>query len=148
MRIHTWVGSPVREVFHGMDRQLFEDLRPPGLPMTILRFDGSCLGDWIELEVGPSWCPHRWRSLITGYSVSDIESWFVDTGRTLPPPLKRWKHRHIVARARNGSQIIDDLTFSTGFFPLDLLIYPFIAFLLLNRKPVYRRRFGKSLSDS
>ncbi len=139
--IHTPVEQSPEKVIKGFDDKLFIALKPPLLPMRLRRFDGCERGDEVHLEVGPNWMSQRWEALIIDHDNTPDEIFFVDTGKILPKPLKKWMHRHRILRKINGSEIIDDITFSTGWILLDWLIFPLLYLQFWIRKPVYQRHF-------
>lgn len=145
MQLHlkTYVSQNYRQVFNAFDEQLFRKLSPPYPRLRLLRFDGSAPGDRVEVELQIGIKSFRWTSLITSREVTDTEAWFVDEGQELPPPLKQWHHRHLIAKNGSGSIIHDIITYSTGNKPLDLLLYPLMRLQFGMRGPVYRREFGK-----
>jgi ligand-binding SRPBCC domain-containing protein len=85
----------------------------------------------------------EWISDITEAETNEREAYFVDEGQTLPPPLRYWKHRHIVRKIDGQSSlIIDDISYETQNRLLDLLLYPLLWLAFFPRKFVYRRYFG------
>ena len=145
MQLHlkTHVRQNYRKVFDAFDEQLFRKLAPPYLALKLLRFDGSMPGDVVEVELQTGIKSFRWTSLITSRSITETEACFVDEGQELPPPLKRWHHKHLVTVNGAGSTIHDIITYSTGNKVLNLLLYPFMQLAFGMRKPVYRKIFGK-----
>ncbi len=124
------------------DLDLFEALKPIGAKMEVVQFTGSKTGDIVELKfVSP--IKAKWVSKITDHG-SDVNSaYFVDEGDTLPFPLKRWKHKHIVEKVDdNYSLIVDNIQYSSGLWLLDLLLYPAMLVGFYPRKFSYRKYFG------
>lgn len=139
--IETEVNTNFESVFAAFDEQLFMALNPPIMPVKLRRFDGCQKGDLVQIELPIG----LWESLITENGESDSEIYFIDEGRKLPFPLKKWRHQHRIQRTgENTSLIIDKIDFSTNFAPLDWLMYPVLYLQFLYRKPVYRKRFGKT----
>jgi len=89
-----------------------------------------------------------WTSIITHDSTTENGFDFIDEGKKLPFPFKKWKHHHIVTQNEdNGSDIIDDISYHSAFILLDLLLYPLMFAQFLYRRPVYKRVFGKPFSN-
>ncbi|MDX5423360.1 MAG: hypothetical protein LPK07_06665 [Hymenobacteraceae bacterium] len=145
MRIHlkTKVKQDYLRVFESFDEQLFRKLSPPYPKLKLLRFDGSKPGDRVEVELQTGIKSFRWTSLITERSITDTEAFFIDEGQELPPPLRRWHHKHLVTKNGRGTVIHDIITYSTGSRLLDLLLYPLMQVQFGMRGPVYQREFGK-----
>ena len=145
MRLHlkTTVQQDYLSVFHAFDERLFRKLAPPFPKLKLLRFDGSEVGDMVEVELQTGVKSFRWTSLITQREITETEAWFVDTGQELPPPLRRWRHKHLVTKNGKGAVIHDIIDYSTGFKPLDLLLYPLMLAQFGMRKPIYRKMFQK-----
>jgi ligand-binding SRPBCC domain-containing protein len=145
VRIHlkTNVCGDHREVLAGFDEKLFRRLAPPFPRLRLLRFDGSRPGDRVEIELLTGLKRFRWTSLITERQVTDQEAWFTDQGQQLPPPLRYWRHRHLVTNRGNGASTIHDIIdYRTSFRLLDGLLYPLLWAQFAYRKPVYRRVFN------
>lgn len=145
MQLHlkTAVAQDYMQVFNAFDEQLFRKLSPPYPRLRLLRFDGSRPGDVVEVELQTGIKSFRWTSLITDRSITGTEAYFIDQGQELPPPLKVWHHKHLVTKNDSGAIIHDIITYSTGFKPVDVLLYPLMLLQFGMRKPVYRRVFGK-----
>ncbi|MBD1397380.1 hypothetical protein H9Q13_09405 [Pontibacter sp. JH31] len=145
MRLHlkTAVQQDFLSVFHAFDEQLFRRLAPPYPKLKLLRFDGSDVGDQVEVELQTGIKSFRWTSLITEREITDTAAWFIDEGQELPPPLRRWQHKHLVTKSGNSSVIHDIIDYGTGFKLLDLLLYPLMLAQFGMRKPTYRKVFGR-----
>jgi ligand-binding SRPBCC domain-containing protein len=124
------------------DLDLFEALKPIGAQMEVVQFTGSKTGDIVELKfVSP--IKAEWISKITDHGSDRDSAYFVDEGEVLPFPLQQWKHRHIVERVDDDySIIVDDIQYSSGFWLLDLLLYPAMLVGFYPRKFSYRKYFG------
>lgn len=143
IEIKTLVDSNYKQVSNQFDRNLFLALKPPLIQLELKVFDGCEKGDKVEMELGFLGVKQVWKSLITEHGVDDDKSYFIDEGVELPPPLKKWKHRHILENVDDTkTRIIDDIQFSTGFKLLDLLIYPVMYVQFWYRKPIYKRFFN------
>ena len=142
--LKTKVDGYYKEVMRRFDLALFEALKPIGAKMEIRQFTGSETGDIVELEfVSP--IKAKWRSEITDHGSDDKQAYFIDEGRVLPFPLKKWKHRHIVEKIDDdASCIIDDIYFSSGIKILDILIYLPLLLSFYPRKKIYKRYFRKN----
>jgi ligand-binding SRPBCC domain-containing protein len=145
MRLHlqTAVEQDFISVFQAFDEKLFRKLAPPYPKLKLLRFDGSIPGDVVEVELQTGIKSFRWTSLITEREITTAEAWFVDEGQELPPPLKQWRHRHLVTKNGAGAIIHDIIDFSTGYKALDVLLYPLLLTQFGMRKPIYKKVFGK-----
>jgi ligand-binding SRPBCC domain-containing protein len=143
LHIKTSVGQNYLHVFEAFDEQLFRQLAPLYPRLKLLRFDGSLPGDLVEVELQTGLKSFRWTSRITDRSITDTEAYFVDEGQILPPPLKHWRHQHLVTRNGSGAIIHDIIEFSTNSEWLDRLLYPIMLGAFSMRKPVYRKVFGR-----
>lgn len=139
----TVVKENWQEVMKGFDVKLFEALNPPFPPVKVLRFDGCKTGDMVSLELNFLLFKQTWTSLITDHGEANNGFYFIDEGRKLPFFLQRWKHRHGIAGLTQGSEIIDDIQYSSGTWLTDVLLYPFLYLQFRMRKPVYQKYFDK-----
>lgn len=142
--LRTAVAQPPAQVMAGFTQALFVALAPPFPKLVLHRFDGSRTGDVVEIELKTGLANLHWTSLITDSGVlPDGTHFFIDEGQTLPPPLRRWRHRHLVQPGpAGGSVVVDDLEYSTGRAWLDALLWPAMWAQFAWRKPIYRRWFG------
>ncbi len=138
LKISTAVATPHKVVFAAFNEKLFLALKPPLLPMKLLRFDGCNVGHEVHIDLGLQ----VWISLITESVQNEEECYFVDEGSQLPFPLSSWRHLHLIKKNKDHTLIIDDITFSSGFVLLDFFLYPFLYFMFWLRQPVYRKFFG------
>ncbi|MBB6609631.1 hypothetical protein H7F15_01140 [Pontibacter sp. Tf4] len=145
MQLHlkTNVRQNYRQVFDAFDEQLFRKLAPPYPKLKLIRFDGSEPGNVVEVELQTGIKSYSWTSLITERTITDTEAWFIDEGQILPPPLKRWHHKHLVTANKSGATIHDIINYSSGNKMLDLALYPFMLAGFGMRKPIYQKVFGK-----
>lgn len=145
MRLHlqTAVQQDYLSVFHAFDEQLFRKLAPPYPKLKLLRFDGSAPGNVVEVELQTGISAFRWTSLITVREITEERAWFVDEGQEVPPPLRQWRHKHLVTKHGNGAIIHDIIEYSTGYKALDVMLYPFMLAVFGMRKPVYKKVFRK-----
>ena len=154
-RIKTRVSQAREIVFEGFGVDLFKALEPPFSKITLHRFDGSKLGDRIELEI-LLWGILRqsWKNEITEYEKTEKHFFFVDEGIEVPFPLKKWRHKHLVTQELNGTKgeksgiesgcfITDEISYSTGTLIIDWLAFPIIWLQFYMRKPIYRKFFGR-----
>jgi len=140
--LKTKVKGHYLRVMERFDLDLFEALKPIGAQMEVVQFTGSKTGDIVELKfVSP--IKAEWISKITDHGSNRDSAYFVDEGEVLPFPLQQWKHRHIVERVDDDySIIVDDIQYSSGFWLLDLLLYPAMFVGFYPRKFSYRKYFG------
>lgn len=143
LHLQTAVQQDHLSVFHAFDEQLFRKLAPPYPRLKLLRFDGSAPGDVVEVELKTGIKSFRWTSLITEREITDKAAWFVDEGQEVPPPLRKWRHKHLVTQHGGGAIIHDIIEYSTGYKALDVILYPFMLAAFGMRKPVYRKVFLK-----
>ncbi len=142
IRLQTSVNQSAKEVWTGFNKDLFLKLSPPFPKVRLLQFDGSIKGDRVGLELNFGIFKQKWISDITDNGENDKEIYFVDQGTVLPFFLKKWKHRHILLKKDTGSDIIDEIYFTTGYLLTDLLMYPGLYLQFLYRKPIYRKFFS------
>jgi ligand-binding SRPBCC domain-containing protein len=144
MKIHisTPVAQSARRIYEGFDENLFRALAPAFPKLEILRFDGSKIDDEIHINLNVLGWKIRWDAIITAYNETDDAIYFVDEGKKLPFFLKSWQHKHIMKKSDTGSVIVDDITFSSGWWGLDFLLYPALYGQFYQRKPVYKRYFA------
>ncbi|MGY3088359.1 ligand-binding SRPBCC domain-containing protein [Hymenobacter sp. UYAg731] len=141
--LRTAVSQPPAVVMAGFTRELFVALAPPFPRLRLLRFDGCCTGDRVEIELDTLVKRLPWTSLIVDDGVQpDGTQFFVDEGQILPPPLRFWRHRHLIQPGpQGGSMIVDALEYRTASRLLDALIYPAMWAQFAWRRPIYRRWF-------
>jgi len=141
--IRTSVNQTPKQVWYGFDLQLFEALKPPVIPLKVLRFDGCETGDEVHLQLGPEAFAQNWQAKIIDHGQKDGGYYFVDTGKVLPPPLSTWTHRHLMLpNANGGTDVIDNITYSTGNSILDWIIYPVMYLQFAARGPIYKKYFA------
>ena len=141
--LRTAVSQPPAVVMAGFTRELFVALAPPFPRLRLLRFDGCHSGDRVEIELDTLVKRLSWTSLIVDDGTQpDGTHFFVDEGQVLPPPLRFWRHRHLIQPCPNGgSVIVDALEYRTASRLLDALIYPAMWAQFAWRRPIYRRWF-------
>ena len=141
--LRTAVAQPPAKVMAGFTRELFIALAPPFPRLRLLRFDGCRTGDRVEIELDTLVKRLPWTSLIVDDGQQpDGTLFFVDEGQQLPPPLRYWRHRHLIQPGpAGGSIIVDDLEYRTATPLLDALLYPAMWAQFAWRKPIYRRWF-------
>ncbi|MFT4736454.1 MAG: ligand-binding SRPBCC domain-containing protein [Cyclobacteriaceae bacterium] len=139
--IKTAVGAKRPAIKTGFTKELFLSLNPPFPPVKLLQFDGCKTGDKVALELNFIFFRQQWISDIIEDSEGGSTWCFVDRGIKLPFFLSTWQHRHSVIDLMQGSEIIDDIEFSTGLKFVDLLMYPVLYLQFLYRKPIYKSVF-------
>jgi ligand-binding SRPBCC domain-containing protein len=144
--LRTEVAQPPAAVMAGFTQDLFLALAPPFPKLTLHRFDGCRRGDQVEIELDTLVTKLPWTSLITEDGIlPDGTHFFVDQGQTLPPPLRYWRHRHLIEPGpAGGSVIVDNLEYRTASPWLDKVLYPAMWAQFAWRRPIYRRWFGQS----
>lgn len=143
--LRTAVAQPPAQVMAGFTCELFVALAPPFPRLRVLRFDGCLTGHRVEIELDTVVKRMPWTSLIVDHGqLPDGTLFFVDEGQTLPPPLRYWRHRHLIQPGPDGgSVIVDDLEYRSGSRALDALLRPAMWAQFAWRRPIYRRWFGK-----
>jgi ligand-binding SRPBCC domain-containing protein len=129
-------------VWQRFDDTLFQKLNPPWIMAELLRFDGNQVGHEVHIAINFIFFKQKWISVITSNTSVSGDYEFVDEGRQLPFFLKTWRHRHVIRPQDQGTAIIDDIQFSTGWLVGDVLLYPLLWAQFAYRKPVYRRYFA------
>ena len=144
--ISTIVEQTHKKVFESFNQELFMKLKPPGIGLKILRFEGCKTNDIVELELDFIFFKQYWKSTIIEDYQDDHEIYFIDSSNSkeLPFFLKGWEHKHRILNYKNGSKIIDEIDFKAPF-GLDILIFPLLWVQMAWRGPIYRKSFRKSI---
>ncbi|WP_426058222.1 SRPBCC family protein [Hymenobacter sp. B1770] len=142
--LRTAVAQPPAKVMAGFTRALFVALAPPFPKLRVLRFDGCATGDQVEIELNTLVKRLKWTSLIVDHGqLPDGTHFFIDEGQVMPPPLRYWRHRHLIEPGpHGGSVIVDALEYRTASPLLDAVLYPAMWAQFAWRKPIYRRWFS------
>ena len=141
LKITTQVNADWKTVQQGFNEELFKALNPPFPKVSLRQFDGCEKGDIVDLELNFLVFKQRWKSEIIDDHTTEKSFYFIDVGVKTPFFLKSWKHQHIIQASINGSEIIDQITFTTGTLFTDLIMYPLLVGQFLYRKPIYKKRF-------
>jgi len=136
IKLRSKVARDIRFVQSNFDEALFHHLLPPGA--ELIAYGGSKKGDIVHLKLPLA---GEWISEITENGKSEHQYYFIDEGRQLPFPLKKWKHRHVLHRDQGHTIVEDDMSYSTGNVLLDLLFYPVLLFSFLPRIWQYKNYF-------
>jgi ligand-binding SRPBCC domain-containing protein len=128
-------------VFQAFDINLFMKLKPPFSSLIINRFDGCNKGDIVNIDIKLFGCLNNWVSEIIDSNISESEAYFIDSGKILPSPIKKWIHKHTIKKSLNGCVIIDDIRYETSGKIIDFLIFPFLYLAFYLRKSAYRKYF-------
>lgn len=151
IRLSVQVEQDYKAVFTGFTEDLFKQLKPPGVRMKLVRFDGCQKGDIVQLELKVlGFIKQMWKSTVTDSGKRAREFYFVDEGKgaELPFFLKKWKHRHrMIDEGERGTTIIDDFEY-TAPLGMNWLLYPVLWAQFAYRKAVYKRVFKKPSVDS
>lgn len=126
--LRSKVIGDLEVITNRFDADLLRYLLPPGA--QLIEFGGSKKGDIVHLKLPLG---GEWISEITEHKVLENMSSFIDEGRKLPFPLKKWKHKHILHRSGKNTIIEDNMTFSTGCIITDMLFYPVLLAAFLPR---------------
>jgi ligand-binding SRPBCC domain-containing protein len=139
--IHAEVKGHFREVFRAFDEQFFRYLLPAFPKIELKQFTGSEKGDVVHLHM-KVFGGQDWISDITEDECNSDECFFIDEGRTLPFPLRAWRHKHRILRmTEHTSMIRDEIEFSSGLVLFDYLLYPFLYLAFYPRKKAYTKYF-------
>ena len=142
LRFNTLVPCSKEKVKLGFNKELFLELTPPGVSVFLERFDGCSPGNEVHLQIGAIGFRQKWISQITDEVFNDKEWYFIDEGKVLPWPLKRWKHIHkVIAVGENQSEIVDDITYDTGNSMMNILMYPSLWLSFAVRPSRYKKFF-------
>jgi ligand-binding SRPBCC domain-containing protein len=141
--IKTKVGQDYKTVFSKFDLYFFKMLKPPFIGFKVNRFDGCETGDEVHVEFNTLGWKQEWKALIIEKTETDNEIYFVDEGLQLPRPLKKWRHKHIIAKFIDSTIIIDNIAYITNSIFLDILLYPVMYLQFFLRKGVYKSYFKK-----
>jgi ligand-binding SRPBCC domain-containing protein len=138
----TPIQLPFEKIRDRFNRDLFVFLSPGFIPSTLKRFDGCKKGDEVHIELGFSWLPQKWVSIIS-LEETNASGWlFIDEGKILPWPLSFWKHQHRVDKiSDNESKIVDDIHYECSPAFLAPIIRPFIWSVFAIRPKRYQKFF-------
>jgi ligand-binding SRPBCC domain-containing protein len=131
------VKGDFKSVYKRFDADLFRYLLPPGA--ELIEFGGSKKGDMVHLKLP---LIGEWISEIVEDGISANKCYFIDEGRTLPFPLKTWRHKHILHKLGDDTIIEDNMSFSTGNIITDLAFYPVLLLAFLPRVMQYKSYFN------
>tara|TARA_B110000046_G_scaffold48975_1_gene54442 strand:- start:125 stop:547 length:423 start_codon:yes stop_codon:yes gene_type:complete len=137
IRLKSKVTCELETVHSRFDGELFKYLLPPGA--QLIEFGGSTKGDIVHLKLPLA---VEWVSEITENGKSEDSYYFIDEGRKLPFPLKKWKHKHILKASGQHTIIKDNMSFSSGNIVADAIIYPVLLLLFLPRIWQYKSYFN------
>jgi len=139
IKFSTPVEQECGKVFAQFDEKLFEALSPPLMPIKLLRFDGCKKDDEVHLDFPFG---QKWISIITEAKETKNQIFFVDEGKLLPFPLKKWQHFHRILYNKEHSIIVDEIYFQTNYLLLDYLVYPLFWLVFGYRKIIYKKKFA------
>lgn len=142
-KISTKVEQDFESVFNKFDVYLFKRLKPPLIGLKVNRFDGCEKGDEVHVEINTLGWKQEWIALITEKTATNNEIYFVDEGLQLPKPLKKWRHKHVIAKFIDNSIIIDNIAYNTNSVFLDILLFPVVYVQFFLRKGAYKSYFKK-----
>lgn len=114
----------------------------PSFPKLIInRFEGSAVGDTVDISLNVYLKTFRWVSKIIEREEADSYAFFIDKGVLLPPFLNFWEHKHLLSLSQGKLCLTDQVTFKTGFVLLDYLMYPVFYGQMFSRKSKYKKWF-------
>jgi ligand-binding SRPBCC domain-containing protein len=136
----TPIPRNYKRVAEGFTSELFLYLTPSWLPGKLIRFDGCKIGNEVHIELGHP--KLYWVSEITDEAMTPLSWHFVDEGKVLPWPLKKWRHKHSVVKISDEeSQIIDDIEYHCSNKFLEKSIYPMLYSMFSIRPARYKKFF-------
>jgi ligand-binding SRPBCC domain-containing protein len=139
----TPVPQPVGVIKAGFTRELFQYLDPGFIPSELLRFDGCHPGNEVHIAIGVPGLRQKWISIITAEEETEQGWSFIDEGKVLPWPLKKWKHHHRVDKiSASESSIVDDIQYECSPAFLTPLMKPFLWMVFAVRPSRYKKFFG------
>jgi len=139
----TEVLGKLSDIKKGFNQDLFLKLKPPFMALQLDRFDGCEVGNEVHLRLGLGWPAQKWVSLITEAHEKDKEWLFVDEGKLLPFPLKKWRHEHRVIQKTDSTCVISDsIQFQGTNSLLERLIWAPLWLSFSYRPKVYLQIFG------
>ena len=130
------VPQDLTSVYNRFDGNLFKFLLPPGA--QLIEFGGSKKGDIVHLKLPLA---GEWISEITEDGMSQDMRYFIDEAKTLPFPLKKWKHKHVLHGIGESTVIEDNMSFTTGNIIADIIIYPVLLLSFVPRLWQYKSYF-------
>lgn len=132
------------DVFSHFNESLFKALNPWFMPMKVELFEGCLPGHQVIVRLGGPLIRARWVSEIVSFQKNENEISFIDIGKELPFPLKKWEHRHRIIKTGNHScKIIDEITYQASYAWLNSLIKPLMCLQFGVRKRAYTQYFRK-----
>lgn len=132
------------DVFSHFNESLFKALNPWFMPMKVELFEGCLPGHRVIVRLGGRLIRARWVSEIVSFQNNKNEIYFIDIGKELPFPLKKWEHRHRIIKTGNHScKIIDEITYHTSYPWLDYLVKSAMYLQFGVRKKKYTQYFRK-----
>jgi ligand-binding SRPBCC domain-containing protein len=138
----TPINQTMETVAKRFDKKLFNFLSPEFSAVKIKRFDGCMTGDEIHLELTTLGMHQDWVSVITSHREDSQEWGFIDEGKILPWPLKRWHHHHrVVKTSEFRCEIIDDIHYECPNQALEKIMYPVLWSVFAIRPGRYKKFF-------
>ncbi len=142
INIKTKISAPFNVLLENFNQELFLYLKPPLMEVDLKQFDGCRKNDSIILELSHLFGKNTWESLVTEEAKTDKTWYFIDEGKILPPPLKDWRHTHIVHKINEEEcYLIDDINYKSSNVFLDVILFPVIYFQFWFRKNKYQQYF-------
>jgi ligand-binding SRPBCC domain-containing protein len=145
LKFEQKVDKNKEEVFSHFNEKLFLSLNPPWNPLKLLRFDGCSKKDEVHLLLGVPPFRQRWVSQIVSSYTTPSSIVFVDKGKTIPFPFKKWIHKHSVFEVSKNQSVVKDDIYVTFKWPEPLwntLLYPLLYALFSYRPRAYKKFFS------
>lgn len=136
----THVNAPIDHVAKNFNQELLEKLKPPGVSMELLRYDGQFAGNQLSFKIGIGPFKQQWDGIITAHRYTQAHWLFRDEGLRLPKPLKNWKHTHALKSIDSKTTAVIDRIKFEGNSKLStlFLVIPMIMMFFM-RKPGYKK---------
>jgi ligand-binding SRPBCC domain-containing protein len=143
MIIRSEVKCGFEKVSADFGSDLFRFLLPPKYIATLVEYQGSKPGSKVHIRFKFPF-PSDWISIIKSEEKDAGKYVFMDEGEKLPFGLTSWKHIHRVIKIDEiHTEIIDDMSFSTGHRIFDFLLFPVLFLSFYPRKRLYKQYFEK-----
>lgn len=123
------------------DEDFLVKVSPPWVGLKVKRLDGVQKGCEVHLDVKILKWQFKWISRVADFGKNGSEVFFTDDGVQLPCFLKSWRHSHRLIPQDDGTIIVDDVTYNSPFFLLDLLLFPAIYLQFYWRRHIYSSSF-------
>lgn len=139
--VSTRLNQPLNTVKDGFGEALLAQLTPPGIRLSMIRFDGIYAGARMHFRISQLLGTWNWEGVIEQKKENDRMLVFTDKGLQLPPGLKSWHHTHAILRQNDSTVIIDRVRFSGKNIFFTMFWWMAVSVMLGVRPPRYRKYF-------